>query len=212
MSKAFDRDSGRVQWRDETIRDQEVVLGATKDCDQVYQVVFDNCTLELIYATRARFFKTVFRNCTIRPRKRVRATWSDCIWENCIFHGSYISTHFGSLDYWRDSCPHGNIAVRSCDFSKAKLHFCFFDRTELASMTFPKWPCFTLLNPQRNYPSWRAKLSSIKPNLLYELLFESRDRSDAFVLHWPTLAKDLRIATNAEEAKEILQSLDEVLL
>src|SRR5207244_694329 len=100
-----------------------------------------------------------------------------CAWEKCVFHGKYEGTHFGILHDLRDSNPWGDIIVKDCDFSRAIMYFCFFQNTDVNSTIFPKWPCFTLLRPERNYAKWKATFFSIQERLM-DTWFANRGEND----------------------------------
>src|SRR5581483_595762 len=83
-------------------------------------------------------------------------------WERCKFLGTYWSCQFGQLQspfeyesekldgfrVWTN--PWGRYLVKECDFSQARMHYCAFENCDVSTMKFPRWPCFTILDPARN--------------------------------------------------------------
>lgn len=60
---------------------------------------------------------------------------------NVKFCGNFIGCDFGG---WED--PERPL-VEECDFTTAILDGCRFLNCDVHNINFPKWPCFTLLNP-----------------------------------------------------------------
>jgi len=57
------------------------------------------------------------------------------------FSGNFIGCDFG--DWENPQFP----LVEECDFTEAMLDGCRFLNCDVQNISFPKWPCFTLLNP-----------------------------------------------------------------
>ncbi len=62
--------------------------------------------------------------------------------EGVSFVGSYVGCDFGDWDSAQNS------SVANCDFTNARLDGCRFLRCEPQTILFPKWPCFTIINPK----------------------------------------------------------------
>ena len=129
----------------------------------------------------------------LQPKKKIQCDWSDNAWYDCTFLGNYISTHFGVVSPPPMTNPWGDaLLVRGCDFSKAIMHGCRLKRTDVASIKFPPWPCFTALNPDTNYLQWLPTFESIRRSLMF-VEFSSKTNADAIVFHWPSLAGNARL-------------------
>lgn len=61
--------------------------------------------------------------------------------DNVLFKGDYAGCDFGDWDLEERS------SIMNCDFSLALLDGCRFLRCDPESIQFPKWPCFTIINP-----------------------------------------------------------------
>ena len=202
----------RLEIRQERVSGMELVLGAHTDWDIVSESHFEDCNLIIEVPKRVRFTYNRFDRCTFRPKKTIQCDWSENAWYDCTFFGKYVSTHFGQLVLWKDKNPWGDILVRGCDFSQATMHYCYFDRTDVPSIKFPKWPCFTALRPYTNAARWLPTLVSISPSFTTFFPVKDKDEADAAVFHWPTFARELKIDMPIDEVKSRLSSLDGILL
>lgn len=57
------------------------------------------------------------------------------------FEGHYVGCDFGNWD-----SPE-KASVKDCDFEKSILEDCRFLNCDPGGIKFPKWPCFTIINP-----------------------------------------------------------------
>jgi hypothetical protein len=222
---------GELRIHGQHIVQDRVILGATSVCDQLINCTVERCDVMFVNPRAAIITGTKFVECTIQSKKGVHGFWGDDVaWDGCSFRGQYLSTHFGlpeakpvgSETRW------GEVVVRGCDFSQAVLHGCAFKRTDVASTRFPAWPCFTVLQPQRNRMSWKAVPAPVPAADLFNRFDyrDERDFSDAEVFHWPSFVKSykesyqkyrleaIRVVAESdpEEVRRILASLDFVRL
>src|SRR5262249_19374079 len=130
----------RIQ--DKKIADETVIVSNTKSVNWISDSEFVNCTFDIGDANVARIGRCRLINCIFQPRKKVKVgPIGDNYWENCIFHGHYEGTHFGCSDDDIDGpSDWPEVALRGCDFSRAIMAGCHFQRLDTESTQFPSWP------------------------------------------------------------------------
>jgi len=116
--------------------------------------VLEDCTLISRASSRGVVFHaSVLRRCLIHAKRRfTNFSWHDVILEECQFKGWFIGNDFGPRPDAYPDKPQG--VASGCDFSHAQLHMCRFFRSEMTTQRLPKWPCFTVLEPERNAADW----------------------------------------------------------
>jgi hypothetical protein len=96
-----------------------------------------------------------------------------------------------------------------CDFTEATLQGCRFLACDVRTLRFPRWPCFTILDPVRR---WRELRALPWPGLIgpvtVEGFAESPPSTVALTLCAPILAK--RYGTTPEALKAIVENMDGV--
>lgn len=116
--------------------------------------VLEDCTLVSRASSRGVVFHgAILRRCLIHAKRRfTNFSWHDVVLEECTFKGWFVGCDFGPRpDAYADQ-PQG--AVSGGDFSQAQLHACRFFRSEMAPLKLPRWPCFTVLEPEKNATDW----------------------------------------------------------
>ena len=118
--------------------------------------VLEECTLTIRGLSRGVVFHgATLRRCLIDAKRRfMNFSWHDVVLEECSFKGRFVGCDFGPRPDAYAAPPHG--AVSACDFSQAQLHLCRFFRSEMARQMLPRWPCFTILEPETNAADWLA--------------------------------------------------------
>src|SRR5688500_19043058 len=109
-----------------------------------------NCTLVLkVSARRLSLKQARFIGCTFELKQELinYQQWISASLQGCRFKGRLTGGDFG---HWPEysSLPwdqHGSI--EDCDFTEARLDGCRFHGCDPATLRFPKWPCFTFLDP-----------------------------------------------------------------
>lgn len=195
---------------------ETLILGAGQYKDRLVGSELVDCTFDIVNPAAVLVSRCRLINCVFRPRKEVNVgPIGDNYWERCVFHGHYRSTHFGSSSDDIDGPSEWpDVALRGCDFSPATMHACCFRRTDIASTKFPPWPCFTILQPHEHRLVWKDVPLPLPPGYLTNWFSENlKDRTDAEVLHWPTIAKKWAVKeVDPEEVKAIFAGLDFVRL
>ena len=107
-----------------------------------------NCTLVLKISAQALFFRQVrFIDCVFDVKQELKnhQQWVRASLEGCRFKGKLTGCDFGDWpEYWGDG-QRGSL--QDCDFREARLESCRFMGCDERTLRFPRWPCFTLLDP-----------------------------------------------------------------
>jgi hypothetical protein len=169
-----------------------------------------NCTLVLKVPTRNLHIDGVhFINCTFEVKQELKnhQQWVAASLKGCRFKGRLSGCDFG---YWPEymSLPgyqHGSI--EDCDFSEARLGGCRFHGCDTSTLRFPKWPCFTILDPigrsrELNSVQWPGRFGPV----VVEDLHDQPPSTKALTFFAPGEAK--RYGTTAEELKAVLEKFD----
>jgi hypothetical protein len=118
------------------LTDDEVnVLGpelALEDC-----LISSSCTAEALVIAGLRMKGGVFDQRSHLSNYHFERAHFDGV----SFVGSYAGCDFGDWDSDQKS------SIVNCDFTNARLDGCRFLRCKPETIRFPKWPCFTIVNP-----------------------------------------------------------------
>ena len=197
---------------DESVRDQTIELGKTKYIEKVYDAVFHNCIFITHQIEHFRAGNCEFYNCEFRPKKRLESSIRDNYWENCRFFGEFRGTNFGcAMEYVDKPTRWPEIALKSCDFSKATMSGCGIMRLDIPTTIFPVWPCFSILHPHENLQRWLdAKLPF--QSRFYQ--YSSSPGLSAEMYHWPSMVKWYKInpVPDPEDVRSALSKLDFIRL
>jgi hypothetical protein len=96
-----------------------------------------------------------------------KKTLFDFQWCKANLNGVKFIGHFSGCDFGNWEEFHGKYGgIENCDFSEANLDNCRFMNCDPYSIVFPKWPCFTIMNPRARAEeiksvSWPGKLGLI---------------------------------------------------
>jgi hypothetical protein len=164
------------------------------------------CTLVLGMAGRnlvipqARFIDCTF----IVKRELKNFRWDTAHLQGCRFKGRFTGNDFGE---WPSSPGQGSMT--DCDFSEAHVHWSRFLSCDVRTLRFPKWPCFTLLDP---VPRWREIAALPWPRdkgpIIGEVLEASPPSTVACTLSASNLAKEC--GTTPEAIRAVVEKLDRV--
>jgi hypothetical protein len=152
-------------------RGESIEVGGHRFVDYVsHGTVLEDCTLTVRGSLRGVVFHgATFRRCLMLPQRRFASfSWHDVVLDHCVFKGWIYGCDFGPRPDAYPTHPQG--AVDDCDFSQARLHLCRFFRTDMARLKLPAWPCFTVLEPERNAADWLAIPFPDSYRRVYQLL------------------------------------------
>jgi len=169
-----------------------------------------HCTVVLkVPARRLHLLGVRFIDCTFEVKQELKnhQAWIRASLEGCRFKGRFSGCDFG---YWPEygSEPEYQFgSIKDCDFTEAQLDGCRFMGCDPATLRFPKWPCFTILDPiasssKLNSVQWPGTFRSVT----LEVLSEQPARTVAVTLFAPAMAK--RRETTPEELKAVLEKFD----
>ncbi|PTL77157.1 hypothetical protein [Vitiosangium sp. GDMCC 1.1324] len=172
-----------------------------------------DCTLVLKVSARRLFFDGArFVNCTFEVRQELKnhQQWAAASLKGCRFKGRLTGCDFG---YWPEymSLPgfqHGSI--EDCDFTEARLDGCRIMGCDPATIRFPKWPCFTILDPIGRAPELRSiKWPGLVGDVIVDDLHTHPPRTKALTYYAPILAE--RLETTPEEISAVIEKFDCIL-
>ena len=182
-------------------------IGAGKFSDTLLGCTISNSVVTILknnnFAMRGcKFFNTDF---VFQKKASLDRLFTANYWEKCRFKGTHEGTKFG---YWYESdygpCPWGDISIRECDFSNSILRCCSFHRTELDKMVFPKWPCFTTLEPMR----LAGALRKLCPPFADCFNSSSFEGVSAMTYEWSWINKNTKLKIDENEARDVLSKID----
>jgi len=167
-----------------------------------------NCTVVLkvsarnLIITGARFIDCTFE---VKQELKNHQQWVKASLQGCRFKGRLTGCDFG---HWPDSgtgWEHG--AIEDCDFTEARLDGCRIMGTDPATLRFPKWPCFTLLDPiqrarELNSVQWPGGFRPIR----VEGQYRDPPCTRAVTLYAPVLAR--RLDTTEEAFRAVIEQFD----
>ena len=121
-------------------------------------VTFRNCTLVLKVSGRNLIFDqgTNFIDCTFEVKQELKnhQDWVFASLKGCRFKGRLSGCDFGHWPSYSERSGHGFI--EDCDFTEARLDGCRIIGCDPATLRFPKWPSFTILDPIARAPELRG--------------------------------------------------------
>jgi hypothetical protein len=197
-----------IQLRDRTVENETIRLG--KD-DAYYlgpNLFLKNCELELRTNARALTVKNVvIEACHIKAVQMLSEfQWYYALIKESRFTGKFRGCDFG---HWPDDDP-STGGIDGCDFTNSVLDGCRFLDCDAATLRFPRWPCFTILDPVGNLEKmgakpWPARTGAIlKPFSIYPA------RTAAVTKYAPEVIKML--GGSLEELRAVLEQFDNVIL
>jgi hypothetical protein len=170
-----------------------------------------NCTVILkVSARNVIIVGARFIDCTFEVKQELKnhQQWVKASLEGCRIKGRLSGCDFG---HWPDSgtgWEHG--AIKDCDFTEARLDGCRIMGCEPATLRFPKWPCFTILDPigrarELNSVQWPGRFGSV----VIEDLYDQPPSTKALTFFAPAEAK--RYDTTPEELRAVIEKFDCIL-
>ncbi|HEX8821912.1 MAG TPA: hypothetical protein VF794_18440 [Archangium sp.] len=170
-----------------------------------------NCTLVLKVSARNLFFDGVrFIDCTFEVKQELKKhqDWVFAALKGCRFNGRLSDCDFGHWPSYPRAWEHA--AIEDCDFSEARLDGCRFHGCDPRTLRFPKWPCFTILDPIRRSHElaameWPGDIGSIT------MKGHAREPPSTVAVTWfaPSLAKEN--GTTPEVIKAIIEKCEGII-
>jgi hypothetical protein len=168
-----------------------------------------NCTLVLKVSARNLLINggARFIDCTFEVKQELKnhQQWVFASLEGCRFKGRLSGCDFGHWPGYARGWEHG--AIEDCDFAEARLDGCRFHGCDPSTLRFPRWPCFTILDPIRRATELRrVKWPGTFGEIVVEDLHDDPPSTRAVTFFAPAEAK--RNETTPAELKAAIEKLD----
>lgn len=169
-----------------------------------------NCTLVLKVAARNLFIDGVrFINCTFEVKQELKnhQQWVAASLLGCRFKGRLTGCDFGHWPEYGSEPGYQLGSIEDCDFTEARLDGCRIIGCDPASIRFPKWPCFTLLDPIGRAPELRSvKWPGAHGDIIPDTLLKNPPTTRALTYYAPATARLLE--TTPEEIRAVIEQFD----
>jgi hypothetical protein len=201
---------GNIVFKDREIENERLELTDTK-ANYILgpNLTLKHCTLVLkVSARRLSLKQARFIDCTFEVRQELKnyQDWIRASLKGCRFKGRLSGCDFG---HW-PSYPGGaweSATIEDCDFTEARLDGCRFMGCNPATLRFPTWPCFTLVDPIRRASELRsARWPELFDELVIRELHAQPAPTKALSLFAPAEAK--RFDTTPEALRAVIEKFD----
>ncbi len=176
-------------------------------------LVMRNCTLVLrVPAQRLFFVGARFIDCTFEVRQELKnhQQWLAASLTGCRFKGRMSGCDFGHWPEYMDLPGFQLGSIEDCDFTEARLDGCRIMGSDPATLRFPKWPCFTLLDPIRRAPELRgAQWPGQFGNIVIEGLHKQPAPTRALILSAELEAKHFE--TTPDAFRSVIERFDGIV-
>ncbi|HEX8822230.1 MAG TPA: hypothetical protein VF794_20050, partial [Archangium sp.] len=175
-------------------------------------VMFRKCTLVLKVSGRNLIFDqgTRFIDCTFEVKQELKnhQDWVFASLKGCRFKGRLSGCDFGHWPSYSERAGHGSI--EDCDFTEARMDGCRIMGSDPATIRFPKWPCFTILDPIGRASELRGvKWPGLFGRVTVDELHTQPAPTQSLTYHAPSIAK--RMETTEEELRAVIEKFDCIL-
>ncbi|WNG31104.1 hypothetical protein F0U62_49140 [Cystobacter fuscus] len=202
---------GNVVFNDREIENERLEL-TDKKANYILgpNLTLRNCTLVLkVPARRLSLKQPSFIDCTFEVKQELKnyQSWVAASLKGCRFKGRLTGCDFGHWPEYMSLPWYQHGSIEDCDFTEAQMDSCRIMDSDPASLRFPKWPCFTILDPIGH----AARLRSVKwPGrygaVVVDELHTQPARTTAMTEHAPSIAKQL--GTTPEELRAVIEKFD----
>ncbi|QRK04779.1 hypothetical protein JQX13_31725 [Archangium violaceum] len=172
-----------------------------------------NCTLVLKVSARRLFFDGArFINCTFEVKQELKnhQQWLAASLKGCRFKGLLSGCDFGHWPEYMSLPGFQHGAIEDCDFTEARLAGCRVHGCDINTLRFPKWPCFTFLDPIGRAPELRSvKWPGSFGDIVVDNLHTHPSSTKALTYYAPSAAR--RFETTPEELRAVVEKFDCIL-
>ncbi|ATB41913.1 hypothetical protein CYFUS_007389 [Cystobacter fuscus] len=202
---------GNVVFKDREIENERLEL-TDKNANYILgpNLTLKNCTLVLKAASRRLSIdRAQFVDCAFEVKQELKnyQDWIGASLKGCRFKGRLTGCDFG---HWPEysSLPWCQLgSIEDCDFTEARLDGCRIMGCDPATLRFPKWPCFTILDPigrarELNSVEWPGGFRPI----IVEGQYRDPPRTMAVTFYAPSLAR--RRETTEEAFRAVIEQFD----
>lgn len=149
--------------------------------------------------------KTRLLDCDIEVKKQLNNfPWFGAYLEGCRFTGKLRGNDFG---YWPEQYPDDG-GISACDFRGAELDGCRFFGCDVQTMQFPRWPCFTFLDPGRR----KEELAAAPwPGRVGMAMVFEHNPAAAAAISWSATTLAKKFGATEDEIRAVLETLTDVV-
>ncbi|OJT23704.1 hypothetical protein BO221_17120 [Archangium sp. Cb G35] len=169
-----------------------------------------NCTVVLKVSARNLLITGVrFIDCTFDVKQELKnhQQWIGASLKGCRFKGRLSGCDFGHWPEYGTEPEYQLGSIEDCDFSEARLDGCRFMGCDPRTLRFPKWPCFTFLDPiGRASELRRGKWPDLFGRVVVDDLHNQPPSTVALTKYAPAVAKKLE--TTPEELRAVIEQFD----
>ena len=171
------------------------------------------CSLVLkVSAQRLSFKQPRFIDCTFDVKQELKnhQGWVAASLQGCRFKGRLTGCDFGHWPEFMDLPWYQHGSIQDCDFTEARMTGCRILRADPATLRFPRWPCFTILDPRGRSPAlnrvqWPGRIGPV----VIQTLAEQPPGTVALIEDAAALAK--RFDTTPQELRAVLEKFDGIV-
>jgi hypothetical protein len=174
------------------IRNEEIVIDDPKAFNTIGRdVVLEDCTVRCRVpakglSIRGKLVKTLI----IAERELKGFPWLEASLFGCTLQGVFKENRFGTFRGSSGIC-------KSCIFSDAVLDDCSFYGEFFDTHTYPKWPCFVILNPRDNLAEMQSQPKDDRLSIVVDSMEFLGEEANAITYNAKSLAK--RTGLSADE-------------
>ncbi|WNG48904.1 hypothetical protein F0U60_35900 [Archangium minus] len=202
---------GNVVLKDREIENERLEL-TDKNANYILgpNLTLKNCTLVLKVAPRnLSIDRAQFVDCTFEVKQELKnhQDWIGASLKGCRFKGRLSGCDFGHWPEYSSAswCQFGSI--EDCDFTEARLDGCRIMGSDPASICFPKWPCFTIIDPigrasELRGLTWPGRFGE----LIRDMLPKHPPKTRALTYYAPSAAK--LVETTPAEIRAVIEKFD----
>lgn len=184
------------------------------DKDSLYflgpNLTLRQCTVILkVPARRLHLLGAHFIDCTFEVKQELKnhQSWLAASLKGCRFKGRLTGCDFGYWPEYSDQPWYQHGSIEDCDFSEARLDGCRIMGCDPKTLRFPKWPCFTFLDPIERAPELRrVKWPGRFGDVVVDELHTQPARTKALTEYALTLAKQLDAPP--DELRAVIEKFD----
>ncbi|ATB41366.1 hypothetical protein CYFUS_006831 [Cystobacter fuscus] len=184
------------------------------DKDSLYflgpNLTLRHCTVVLkVPARRLHILGARFIDCTFEVKQELKnhQSWVSASLKGCRFKGRLTGCDFGHWPEYSSSPGYQFGAIEDCDFTAAQMDSCRIMGSDPGTLRFPKWPCFTILDPIAHASELRSvKWPGRYGAAVVDELHTQPARTTAIIEHAPSIAKQL--GATPEELRAVIEKFD----
>lgn len=205
---------GNVVFKDREIENERLEL-TDKKANYILgpNLTLRNCTLVLKVPARRLSLKQVrFIDCTFELKQELKnhQGWTAASLKGCRFKGPLTGCDFGHWPEYSSLPWYQSGSIEDCDFTEARLDGCRIMGADPATIRFPKWPCFTLLDPIGRADALRGvEWPGLVGDVLMAELHTHPRRTQSLTCYAPSLAE--RLETTPEELRAALEQCEGIV-